>query len=1669
MSASAGINPDPKNRIPIPKSTEGDGASPKTASEILQGVSRISLNSQNSEGSINENKTDLSAIRIQPLPPSSLYARTGYSDTDRDLDASKEQIPKGDILDVDADIDFEKALAQLPEGVDPDVELLNDHGTLKQNQVEKQAIQEEERKRELRQREVDELQQASGSIQDQNELDSDYQDSSDMPQQRNPQSLIRSGLEGYNKARTTGSNFSSSLQGGVKNMANTALQNSEIGQKASEVVKKAQQAKKVVAGAKNTAAVIRGAIAALNPGTVTVIVVILIVMFVFTTLVVIIDTFKRSEEVGGGADKFIFTGLASPDSCTRSAAEATLGVAARSAAIKTGIDYVTFDKNNNFTTQGRQSLNQYAKYAALTVQATSNLMRYGSAQDKSIENPTENSLNPYRDASNPEGSGIKINKDLGELIQQYLTSTSQSNPTDEDSNQVIENIMGYDPDTATVKIEGAGLVLQPGASITTYGAPQIQYFDTNTLQNLSGGPAGNRQVVGGPLGVRSATDTSKFTMGPTATRQTSLHESFGIDTQDFAPQPPVPPAQNYSLGYKFDDKGQPYREVPPPVLRAYIYYIDNKGTDDTADDVPYIFVSGVRRDLTSWETNKLLNGYSFDANGRLFITLKDGRTLFVDNKGTDDESDDTYTVVENGSEQALSREQGAQLASSTIVSSPPPLTGSAQNRLTDGTLVSFNSFSVGVNARITFLSFRIPIISDIIEGVINSVLNNLNFTIASKPVLSSGYYRAANIGSFGSTLLNRFDANLDHPFQNYTKHTAINDANEVVNSLYEGYLSKPIAQNTGYKLEKDTKIDIDIDKDKPASDAASATQKALDENPDIQAMKAARAKAEGSLTGSSNPAIADYWQSQTGPYAIRDAMKNITDSFLRAGNSTRSVAGLNVSLTLNIAVNVFPAPPFVSVLIGVPTISGLYAKKTISNAPNGREYLDLYNRVAIAVLRASADPKWSSTQLEAPTFNTGIFADGTGIADGVKDWVNKCATKQYDVVDIQAVSSAFTQTNGLNSCKLYEKMDDYKYYNQYLSGTNIERNGKKVVVNQLTNVDDPEYLTVEEKEKLKNLGIEDRRSYFESIIMSEARAQGIDPTDGEHDELDRSKMAFLLASAAYSSNANDLPNTQADFVKFSEINPVNLPELGDVFSSVTSGNIGGAVDSILTPLGTSLANGISGANESDIALSLLETTAGVNETYGPLGKGVTDIAYSALTSVVQKLTSTLKNFGDVRVDLQTIIKKLYKTRVTGNITSGFFDDDTIGYVFDPDKNGAMYYGRGFLPGVTRGRGIYKQLEESLGKNLVSNNLTGAPGDPNLVRQDPSTMAQVLVSGMKQGIFTGYRLEDFFSNTRIDPINAQSIFEPNFVFVSEGLKPDVLETGVSSENPERTQEQTILDNAFMTRYKYYYKKLGSVDEKFYNAARQVCNTAPDGKIFKDNSAANACVAEGFNYLNTSDEKLKYQSYGFTIKANPGTSIYPLYGGKILYSNFATKPPPSAKGDDSTPKISEQDIIQRRQKNDPASGNQISIVSNVDGKMYVIRYTNLDGSKAPPIGLQPGTSVNKDDIIGYVGNSGSQFTSSSPAQVRVEIVQYYGAGLEQKIENIFTAVKQTGELKNPVFHIKTKISSQEADAMSLCSSDKPELYQSLNQSPNTKLPKGVTVPGVNIPFDTWLILR
>lgn len=1544
----------------------------------------------------------------------------GYIDDGVEHEGDTE-IDKGEIAksQIDAsDFDYETAAAGVPEGRDPRKTLENSTGGVKQSVIDTESRRQEEKKSKTADGEPQgSIKERVGNL-----------ENKDSGQNNDSSQATRK-----NDSTTTTSKEKPLISAAKNNLQNIAA-NSNLGQGIQNTANQIQTVKKNIQTVKKGVSIARVlfGLGGSAPAWVSVLVAALLITLLGGATYGVWRTMQARDESGGGADEFFLTGFSSPSSCTRSAVEAAYGITDRLNAVKLGRSILTPTAEGVYSYESNEAMNQYAKFAAIAVQATSNLIRTGTVRDKSIENPLANTDNPYN-------NGVVINDQTAAIIESFLNKPiEQPVKEGEPPKDPIRNILGYDADTAKTKIEGAGLALIPD-SVTglTYALPpKIQYFDTQNLATLADGESG-RVIVGGDVAIR---DANGVVLQPAAiTRKAFLHESLGIETADFAEPASTPPEPRKELPYKID------QDSPPT---------NPDGTDNEFYQRPYIEVApGV------------------------------GEYPLYDNQ---------IPGVPALSRDYLTNEQAAEMTSLEIEA---PATG-AENRLTDGTLVSFNAVSVGANVKVAF-GVRIPFVSDIIEGIINGIINALlHFDLLKQPVLSSSYYRMANVGSFGSTLLNNFDANQNHPFINYTGHIATNDRNNLTQSLYNSYLGDGVKGAAGVDTLPGTGASTSIDgvtSDTTASDADDSTEAALENNPQVKHLRTTQELAKAPATTASSPELTSLWQGQVDPAeSLKSAMSNITDQFLLAGNLPRTVSGVNLAITLNVTVNLAPT----SIYLTLPAIRGAYAKKNISNGPNGREYVDLYNKVGIAVMKAVASEDWPT---DISTFNTGFFADTQGIAEGMEAWIGECKSERYDEPSGGGgLSSSFSHANNLNSCKLYEKnTGNYKsVYDSYLP--NIESNPNR-------------YLSQEDKARVNELldssgwQVESnsstekdyRRAYYENIIIAEAEAQGIDPTDGINDETDRTALAYILATAAYETNMDYKPNNRSsqelDFIRFSEINPTQFTPMNELFAQVGTGDVLGTLDSLLIKPFSDRVNdiqsqgaGATGANsrEGDILILTLDTIAGMNEAYGVIGKGVSDAAVGALNEVlVGKLTGLLGNLGlEAKTDLQSIIKKWYKQTETGDIFSGFFDDDVVGYVFDPNQYGHMYYGRGFAPSAIRGKSVYKKLEQVTGKSFTF--------DPNAIRDDPSSMAQTLIAGMKSGAFTGYRLNNFFDTRKADPINARALIDPNFVFTTTGLSPtlSITPTNTSSitpasaadpRSPERNPELTIPDKLILDRYRYYYDKVGNMNSTFYTYANKICNSDPDGMIFKDNIAANACIKEGYNVLNTTDPKSKYQSYGFTITANAGTPIYPLFGGKILNSNFATKRPPAASSESSTTDVepvNESDIKERRIKGDPASGNQVSIVSNVDGGLYVVRYTNLQG-RVPPIArptgdtnnpsvIVPGTSINKDDIIGFVGNSGPGNNGVLPeTAVRVEIVKYYGNGLEYKTEDIFSSVRDFGQLQNPLYYIKNKFTTDVSDAMPLC---EPTAQLNYNQYPISPV-EGVRVPGVNTEFDTWLLLK
>lgn len=79
-----------------------------------------------------------------------------------------------------------------------------------------------------------------------------------------------------------------------------------------------------------------------------------------------------------------------------------------------------------------------------------------------------------------------------------------------------------------------------------------------------------------------------------------------------------------------------------------------------------------------------------------------------------------------------------------------------------------------------------------------------------------------------------------------------------------------------------------------------------------------------------------------------------------------------------------------------------------------------------------------------------------------------------------------------------------------------------------------------------------------------------------------------------------------------------------------------------------------------------------------------------------------------------------------------------------------YYGRGY-PQLTW-ENNYRKFSKITGKDLVKN--------PDLMLQ-PETGAQVLVIGMNDGLFTGKKLGDYFTDKLTDPVEARRIVNGTF--------------------------------------------------------------------------------------------------------------------------------------------------------------------------------------------------------------------------------------------------------------------------------------------------------------------
>ncbi|ASU34429.1 hypothetical protein [Mucilaginibacter xinganensis] len=82
----------------------------------------------------------------------------------------------------------------------------------------------------------------------------------------------------------------------------------------------------------------------------------------------------------------------------------------------------------------------------------------------------------------------------------------------------------------------------------------------------------------------------------------------------------------------------------------------------------------------------------------------------------------------------------------------------------------------------------------------------------------------------------------------------------------------------------------------------------------------------------------------------------------------------------------------------------------------------------------------------------------------------------------------------------------------------------------------------------------------------------------------------------------------------------------------------------------------------------------------------------------------------------------------------------------PDKEtNQTYYGRGFCQITWKGN--YQTFAKLLNIDLVHN--------PDLAMQ-PESAAEIIVIGMKNGLFTGKKLSNYFTATINDPINARRI-------------------------------------------------------------------------------------------------------------------------------------------------------------------------------------------------------------------------------------------------------------------------------------------------------------------------
>lgn len=81
----------------------------------------------------------------------------------------------------------------------------------------------------------------------------------------------------------------------------------------------------------------------------------------------------------------------------------------------------------------------------------------------------------------------------------------------------------------------------------------------------------------------------------------------------------------------------------------------------------------------------------------------------------------------------------------------------------------------------------------------------------------------------------------------------------------------------------------------------------------------------------------------------------------------------------------------------------------------------------------------------------------------------------------------------------------------------------------------------------------------------------------------------------------------------------------------------------------------------------------------------------------------------------------------------------------PQANGKSYFGRGFVQ-ITHS-GNYKALGAKLGIDLY--------GNPDLAL-DKKIAAEIMVVGMKYGMFTGVKLSTYFTDTKTDNKNARRI-------------------------------------------------------------------------------------------------------------------------------------------------------------------------------------------------------------------------------------------------------------------------------------------------------------------------